>query len=65
VAGALWLDLGAGKNLADVSLNRKDFGVLWKPPSRVNVTAAAKPGVNQLVDAEFLSKLGSFPRFAS
>ena len=44
----LWLDLGAVKNFAEVSLNGQDFGVLWKPPFRVNVTAAAKPGVNKL-----------------
>jgi hypothetical protein len=45
----LWLDLGAVKNFAEVSLNGRDFGVLWKPPFRVNITAAAKPGVNKLV----------------
>jgi len=45
----LWLDLGTVKNFAGVSLNGRDFGVLWKPPYRVNVTAAAKPGVNHLV----------------
>jgi hypothetical protein len=45
----LWLDLGAVKNFAAVSLNGQDFGVLWKPPFRVNVTSAAKPGVNHLV----------------
>jgi hypothetical protein len=45
----LWLDLGAVKNFAEVSLNGQDFGVLWKPPFRVNVTAAAKPGANKLV----------------
>ena len=45
----LWLDLGAVKNFAQVSLNDQDLGVLWKPPFRVNVTAAAKPGVNKLV----------------
>ncbi len=45
----LWLDLGVVKNFAEVCLNGQDFGVLWKPPYRVNVTAAAKPGVNQLV----------------
>jgi len=49
-AGAeLWLDLGAVNNFADVSVNGQDFGVLWKPPFRVNITAAAKPGVNHLV----------------
>jgi len=45
----LWLDLGAVKNFAEVSLNGHDFGVLWKPPFRVNITAAAKPGANKLV----------------
>ena len=45
----LWLDLGAVKNFAEVSLNGQDLGVLWKPPFRVNVTAAAKPGANKLV----------------
>jgi hypothetical protein len=45
----LWLDLGAVKNFAEVSLNDQSFGVLWKPPFRVNLTAAAKPGVNKLV----------------
>ncbi len=45
----LWLDLGAVKNFAEVSLNGQNLGVLWKPPFRVNVTAAAKLGVNKLV----------------
>jgi hypothetical protein len=45
----LWLDLGAVKNFAEVSLNGQNLGVLWKPPFRVNLTAAAKPGVNKLV----------------
>lgn len=45
----LWLDLGLVKNFAEVTLNGQDLGVLWKPPFRVNVTAAAKTGVNKLV----------------
>jgi hypothetical protein len=45
----LWLDLGAVKNFAQVSLNGQNLGVLWKPPFRVNLTAAAKPGMNKLV----------------
>jgi hypothetical protein len=45
----LWLDLGVVKNFAEVSLNGQDFGVLWKPPFRVNITPAAKPGANHLV----------------
>jgi len=45
----LWLDLGTVKNFAEVSLNGQALGVLWKPPFRANVTAAAKAGVNKLV----------------
>jgi (4-O-methyl)-D-glucuronate---lignin esterase len=45
----LWLALGVVKDFSEVSLNGHDFGVLWKPPFRVNVTAAAKPGANKLV----------------
>ena len=45
----LWLDLGAVKNFAEVSLNGHDLGVLWKPPFRAKLTAAAKLGVNKLV----------------
>jgi hypothetical protein len=36
------------KNFAEVSLNGKPFGVLWKPPFRVNLTGAAHPGTNAL-----------------
>ena len=45
----LWLDLGGVKNFAEVTLNGRDFGVLWKPPFRINITKAAKLGVNKLV----------------
>jgi hypothetical protein len=44
----LWLDLGDVKNFAQASLNGHDFGVLWKPPFRVNITTAAKAGQNHL-----------------
>jgi len=44
----LWLDLGAVKNFAEVSLNGQDLGILWKPPFRANLTGAARPGVNKL-----------------
>jgi hypothetical protein len=44
----LWLDLGVVENIAEVSMNGHNLGVLWKPPFRVNVTAAAKPGTNHL-----------------
>lgn len=45
----VWLDLGTVKNFAEVSFNGQSFGVLWKPPFRVNVTSSAKPGANKLV----------------
>lgn len=44
----LWLDLGRVKNLAEVSLNGKPLGILWKPPFRVDITAVAQPGKNKL-----------------
>ena len=45
---SLYLDLGRVKNLAEVSLNGKNLGLLWKPPFRVNLTSAAHAGKNQL-----------------
>ena len=45
---SLWLDLGRVKNLAEVSLNGKPLGILWKPPFRVDVSGAAQPGKNKL-----------------
>ncbi|MGA2854842.1 MAG: glycosylhydrolase-like jelly roll fold domain-containing protein, partial [Verrucomicrobiota bacterium] len=45
----IWLDLGAVKNFAEVSVNGQSLGVLWKPPFRVNLTAVAKPGANKLI----------------
>jgi hypothetical protein len=44
----LWIDLGAVKDLAEVSLNGKPLGILWKPPFRADVTALLKPGPNKL-----------------
>jgi hypothetical protein len=45
---ALYLDLGQVKNLAQVKLNGKDLGILWKPPFLVEITNAARAGTNQL-----------------
>jgi hypothetical protein len=42
------LDLGVVKDVAEVSLNGVALGLLWKPPFRVDVTGALKPGVNRL-----------------
>jgi hypothetical protein len=44
----LVLDLGRVQVVAEVKLNGKDLGVLWKPPYRVDITDAAKPGENAL-----------------
>jgi hypothetical protein len=42
------LDLGNVKNLAEVSVNGRSFGVLWKAPFVVDVTDALHTGDNHL-----------------
>ncbi len=42
------LDLGKVAVMAGVTLNGKPLGTLWKPPFRVDVTDALKPGDNVL-----------------
>jgi len=44
----LWIDLGGVKNLAEVIVNGKSLGVLWKAPFRTEITNALKPGENKL-----------------
>lgn len=44
----LHLDLGWVKNIAEVSLNGRSLGILWKPPFRTDITAAAQAGKNRL-----------------
>ncbi|MBN1910431.1 MAG: discoidin domain-containing protein [Pirellulales bacterium] len=44
----LFLDLGRVAVMAEVKLNGKDLGILWKPPFRVDVTDVVKPGTNEL-----------------
>jgi hypothetical protein len=44
----VWLDLGRVKNLAEVVLNGRSLGILWKPPFRVDLTSAVHPGINRL-----------------
>lgn len=44
----VFIDLGTVKNLAQVRINGVDFGVLWKPPFRVNIAGALKPGNNHI-----------------
>ncbi len=44
----LWLDLGRVAVIAEVRLNGRDLGTLWKPPFRVDITGAAHAGTNEL-----------------
>jgi hypothetical protein len=44
----IWLDLGSVKNLAEVVLNGKSLGIVWKTPFSVNMTEALKQGENVL-----------------
>lgn len=46
---ALVLELGSVRDIARVTLNDRDCGVLWTPPFSADVTAAARPGSNRLV----------------
>ena len=42
------LDLGSVKNIAEVFVNAESCGTLWKPPFRVDISRAIKPGSNHL-----------------
>jgi len=44
----LVVDLGSVGDIAEVSLNGRAVGTVWKPPYRVAVTAAVRPGENEL-----------------
>ncbi|MBI3852842.1 MAG: hypothetical protein HY298_21515 [Verrucomicrobia bacterium] len=44
----LSLDLGRVAIMAEVKLNGRNLGTLWKPPFVVNITDAAKAGANKL-----------------
>ncbi len=44
----VYLDLGRVEVLAEVKVNGKDFGTLWKPPFRVDITDAVHAGNNDL-----------------
>ena len=43
------LDLGKVRVIAQVFVNGKNLGVLWKYPYRVDVTGALRPGKNEIV----------------
>jgi len=42
------LDLGQVKNIAEVRINGREAGILWKPPFRIDVSDVVKPGKNLL-----------------
>ncbi len=49
VGKSRWLlDLGRVEVMAQVKLNGKDLGILWKAPFQVEITDAVKPGENVL-----------------
>jgi hypothetical protein len=45
---SVWLDLGALKNIAEVSVNAGPFQVLWKPPFTLDISPWVHPGENRL-----------------
>jgi hypothetical protein len=44
----LFLDLGDLWAVADVTINGKPLGVVWKRPFRIDITSAAKAGMNRI-----------------
>ena len=42
------LDLGDVRELAEVFVNGKSAGILWKPPYRADITSLVKAGANEL-----------------
>ncbi|MFD1142546.1 glycosyl hydrolase [Larkinella insperata] len=44
--GSYVLDLGDVKNIAEVVVNGKNVGTVWKKPFRLDITGALKPGRN-------------------
>lgn len=48
LGGKVWLDLGDVKNIAQVKVNGKDCGLVWKTPFRFDITDAVKAGANEV-----------------
>ena len=42
----VWLDLGTVHDIAEVTVNGKELGVIWKAPFRIDITDAAQAGAN-------------------
>ena len=47
-ASLLELDLGAVRVMAEVIVNGENLGVVWRAPYRIDISRAAKEGVNEL-----------------
>ena len=45
----IYLNLGQVAVMAQVRLNNRNMGILWKPPFSIDVTAVLQPGRNHLV----------------
>lgn len=48
INGAYVLELGDVKNIAEVIVNGKNVGVVWKKPFRIDITEAVKAGENSI-----------------
>ncbi len=48
LSARMMLDLGKVSDMAEVSVNGTSFGLIWKPPYRVDVTSALRGGANRL-----------------
>jgi hypothetical protein len=48
VNSPVYLDLGKVKNMASVTLNGKELGVVWTAPWRIEISSALKTGSNDL-----------------
>ena len=44
----VWLDLGSVKDIATVSVNGKEVGVVWTDPWRIDISSALRPGANEV-----------------
>jgi hypothetical protein len=47
-ADHIWIDLGQVKNLAQVAVNGKSLGIVWKTPYRFDATGTLNPGENRV-----------------
>jgi hypothetical protein len=45
---AFWIELGEVNNLAEVTLNGVNCGVVWTTPFRLDISKALKKGINEL-----------------